>query len=312
MDLPSAAWALDPARLRRVGVWAAALALGWIGSGTIAALGLTRRWRDPVAEPAPDDVEALRLSSRDGIEIGAFLGEVEAPRTAIVLVHGNGSSRSALTDEARALRALGHTVLSIPVRAHGDSGGTRNDFGWSARYDVEAAVAQLEARLARAGRGETPIVVLGISLGSAAALFAAPTLGGRVAGYVLVGPYASLADATARRTERYLPPILSELAFGALWVGGRIVLPELDRIAPRDAAAHMPRDVPVLVIVGEADARAPLEDARAITGPLEEAAIVVAPGLDHEEVSAIVAAPEGLAAIAPFLDGLACAGRPAP
>jgi pimeloyl-ACP methyl ester carboxylesterase len=312
MDLPSAAWALDPARLRRVGVWAAALALGWIGSGTIAALGLTRRWRDPVAEPAPDDVEALRLSSRDGIEIGAFLGEVEAPRTAIVLVHGNGSSRSALTDEARALRALGHTVLSITVRAHGDSGGTRNDFGWSARHDVEAAVAHLEARLARAGQADTPIVVLGISLGSAAALFAAPTLEGRVAGYVLVGPYASLEDATVRRTERYLPPILSELAFGALWVGGRIVLPELDRIAPRDAAAHMPRDVPVLVIVGEADARAPLEDARAITGPLEEAAIVVAPGLDHEEVSAIVAAPEGLAAIAPFLDGLACAGRPAP
>jgi pimeloyl-ACP methyl ester carboxylesterase len=61
----------------------------------------------------------------------------------------------------------------------------------------------------------------------------------------------------------------------------------------------------VLVIVGERDARAPLEDARAITRLLEDAAIVVAPGLDHEEVSAIVGTPEGLAAIAPFLEGLA-------
>jgi pimeloyl-ACP methyl ester carboxylesterase len=296
---------LDERRLRRLGVWLAALALAWIGSGTLAALGLTRRWSDPVREPAPEDLEPVRLVSRDGIELGAFLGEVEAPRTAVVLVHGNGSSRTQLLDEARALRALGHTVMSITVRAHGDSGGTRNDFGWSARHDVEAAVVYLERRLADEGRAGTPIVVLGISLGAAAALFAAPALEGRVAGYVLVGPYASLEDATVRRTERYLPPVLSQLAFGALWVGGRLVLPELDRIAPREAAARMRRDVPVLVIVGERDARAPLEDARAITRPLEDAAIVVAPGLDHEEVSAIVGTPEGLAAIAPFLDALA-------
>ena len=63
-----------------------------------------------------------------------------------------------LVDDARALRGLGWTVLPITVRAHGDSEGRRNDFGWSARHDVEAAVSYLEART------EAPIVVLGISL----------------------------------------------------------------------------------------------------------------------------------------------------
>lgn len=296
-----------PTHLRRLGLSLALLTSAWLGLGTAAALGLTRRVRGPAREPTPEGFEALRFKSPDGVELGAFIGEVEAPRTAIVLVHGNGASRSSLVREARALRALGHMVLALTVRGHGDSGGTVNDFGWSARQDVEAAVTQLESRLG-ARRGETRIVVLGVSLGSAAAIFAASALDDRVSGYVLVAPYASLEDATARRTERYLPPGLSQLAFGALWVGGHLVLPEFDKIAPRDAALRMPRDVPTLVFVGERDARAPLEDARVIARSLRAASIVVVPGLDHEEVSAIVSRPDGLRTVAAFLDGVAGSG----
>lgn len=288
--------ALDRRRLERLGLGLAVLALAWVGSGTLAALALTRRWTDPEVEPAPGDLVQVRLRSRDGLALGAFLGEVPDARGAVVLVHGNGSSRSALVDEARALRARGWTVLPITVRAHGDSEGRRNDFGYGARHDVEAAVGFLEART------DGPIVVLGVSLGSAAALFAAPALARRVSAYVLVGPYASLELATARRTERYLPPLLGEVAFGALFVGGRLVLPELDEIAPARSAARMPRDLPVLVLVGERDARAPLSDAQAITAPLSDARLVVLPGLDHEEVSRVVGTRDGAALVADFLD----------
>lgn len=277
----------------------AALLVAWVGSGTLAALALTRRWSSPVAEPTPVGFESVRLRTRDGLGLGAFLAEAHEARGAVVLVHGNGSSRSALVEEARALHGLGRTVLPISVRAHGDSEGLRNDFGWSARHDVEAAVGFLE------GRGvEGPIVVLGVSLGSAAALFAAPTLGHRVAGYVLVGPYADLHLATSRRTERYLPPLVGEVAYGALLVGGRMVLPELDEIAPARAAAAMPADVPVLVLVGERDERAPLSDAQRIVAPLADARIVTLEGADHEEVSGSVATPPGLAAVAGFLEAL--------
>ena len=289
----------DPRALRRVGLGLASLVLAWIGSGTLAALGLTRRWTGPEPEPTPRDFEALRLVTGDGLAIGAFYAEPRDPRVAIVLVHGNGSSRSQLLDEARALHDLGHAVLPITVRAHGDSEGTRNDFGYGARHDVIAAVEALERRAP--GR---PIVVLGISLGSAAALFAAEELDRRVAGYVLVGPYASLELATVRRTERYLPPLIDDVAFGALWVGGRLVLPELDRIAPCQAATHMPSDLPVLVIAGDRDARAPVEDARCIARTLTSARVVILPG-DHEEVSGCVGEPAGLSEIGPFLDRVA-------
>lgn len=299
---PVPSFVTDLHALRRLGLGLACVVLAWIASGTLAALALTRRWAGPDVEPTPYDFEAVRLHTRDDLEVGAFYGEPERARVSIVLVHGNGSSRSHLLDEARALRRLGHAVMPISVRAHGDSEGTRNDFGFGARHDVIAAVDALERRAP-----DRPIVVLGISLGSAAALFAAHDLDRRVAGYVLVGPYASLELATVRRTERYLPPLIDDLAFGALWVGGRLVLPELDRIAPCEAARAMPHDVPVLVIAGDRDARAPVEDARCITETLTNATVLVVPG-DHEEVSAAVGG-EGLSSIASFLDRVA-SGRP--
>lgn len=296
---------LRPEVLRRAGLAVAALALAWIGSGALAALALTRRWTAPTPEPTPADLAQVRLRTADGLEIGAFLGDVPAPRAALVLVHGNGSDRSHLVEAARDLREGGHLVLPITVRAHGDSEGQRNDFGLGARHDVEAAVAFLEAHLAVRGQEHTPIVVVGVSLGAAAALFAAPSLGERVAGYVLVGPYADLQRATSRRTERYLPPVLDQLAYGALLVGGRIALPELDEIAPARAATLMPPALPVLVIVGERDARAPLSDAQEIVSPLTDAEIVVLPGLDHEAVSACLVTREGRALVTDFVAGLA-------
>lgn len=284
---------------------AAVLLCAWIGSGTLAALALTRRWTSPVSEPTPADFEALRLRTADGLSLGAWLGEVEHERGAIVLVHGNGSSRSALLDEARSLRALGFSVLPITVRAHGDSEGHRNDFGWSAREDVATAARYLESHRPASLAGGRTIVVMGISLGAAASVFAAPALGARVRGYVLVGPYADLHLATSRRTERYLPPLVGELAYGALLVGGRMVLPELDLISPATSARGMPKDVPTLVLVGERDDRAPLSDARLITAPLTGARIEVIAGASHEEVSASVSTEAGLAIVARFLDELA-------
>jgi len=77
-----------------------------------------------------------------------------------------------------------------------------------------------------------PIVLYGISLGAAASIFAGVELGALVDGYILVAPYSDLCAATHRRTTRYLPPILDELAYGALLFGAKLSLPHLDRIAP--------------------------------------------------------------------------------
>src|SRR5207245_6234762 len=99
--------------------------------------------------------------------------------------------------------------------AHGDSSGTYNDLGYSARHDVLAAVAYLEQR--RPGR---PIIIQGTSLGAAAAIYAASDLGDRISGYILECPYRDVRTAVRNRTTAYLPFLVDRLAYAGLTLAG--------------------------------------------------------------------------------------------
>ncbi|MCA9574419.1 MAG: alpha/beta hydrolase [Sandaracinaceae bacterium] len=254
-----------------------ALGLGWALSGVVAAQLFVRRARSPYAEPAPDGFTDLRLRTSDGVELGAWYAAASNPRASAVLVHGNGSCRTQLEGDARQLLALGVNVLAITLRAHGDSEGERNNLGLDARRDVIAAVAHLRAR-----EPGVPVVVYGKSLGAAAAVFAGAELQRRVAGYVLVAPFATLRLAVARRTERYLPPGVDQLAYTALLFGAQFALPELDHVAPAQAATRLPPEMPVLLFAGAEDDRAPASDAHLIAAPLSNAHVVVVPGAGHD------------------------------
>ena len=147
----------------------------------------------------------------------------------------------------------------ISLRAHGDSSGDFNDIGYSARHDVVAAVEFLEEN--HPGR---PIVVMGVSLGSAAALFASQELGLRVHGYILESPYQDLKTAVWNRTQTYLPPVLAQLGYAGLRLVGPVFLPHLDEISPIEAIAGIPSSVPVLILAGEADPLARPAEAKAL------------------------------------------------
>src|SRR5207244_392971 len=106
--------------------------------------------------------------------------------------------------------------------------------------DVIAAVEWSEQH--HPGR---PIVVWGRSLGSAAALFASEELGGRVKGYVLECPYQNLRTAVRNRTRVYLPWLIDSIAYLGLMTMSPLVLSDIDRIAPLEAADGIPEGTPV-------------------------------------------------------------------
>jgi hypothetical protein len=155
--------------------------LVWLGSSAFVAWRFTRRSSPPVPEPPPAvswaKVEGHRLSTSDKQQIGAWLVRGKPEKGCVLLLHGNGCSRGAMLPVMEMLAKADYTVLAITLRAHGDSTGEVNDLGWSARNDVAAAVDFLQREFS--GR---PIFVVGRSLGSAAAVFAAKDLAGRVAG----------------------------------------------------------------------------------------------------------------------------------
>jgi len=94
---------------------------------------------------------------------------------------------------------------------------------------------------------------MGVSLGSAAAIFASQELGRRVHGYILESPYQDLKTAVWNRTQTYLPPVLAQVAYAGLRAVGLFFLPNLEEIAPLRAIDGIPSDVPVLIMAGLAD-----------------------------------------------------------
>ena len=150
-------------------------------------------------------------------------------------------------------------VLMLTMRAHGDSTGAKNDFGYSAKHDVIAAVDELKRRNPR-----QRIVVLGQSLGAAAALFAAKDLGNRVDGYILECPYQNLDMAVRNRTRAKLPPVLDWLAYAGLETVAPVMLPDKPKIDPAAAAETVPAGIPVLIFAGGCDDRATPAEAQEI------------------------------------------------
>jgi alpha-beta hydrolase superfamily lysophospholipase len=263
----------------RRGFRRACLALGvlvilWLIASWFCVYRLTRRERPPFAEPAPavrwGQIEALRLPTADGQELGAWFVPGPDNGPSVLLLHGNGECRRSGVPLAEFFVKQGCSVLLLSLRAHGDSTGEVNDIGYSARHDVVAAVGYLEQR-----REDRPTLVQGTSLGAAAALYAAEALGTRVRGYILEAPFADLRTAVRNRTENHLPFPLDRVAYAGLALTGPLVLPELDRMAPVEAIGAIPTSVPVVLMAGGRDRLARPEEARALYGRVREHARLV-------------------------------------
>ncbi|MFO0843325.1 MAG: alpha/beta fold hydrolase [Gemmataceae bacterium] len=270
---------------RRILVLTAALVAAWLAVSFAVAYRLTRRPRPMAEEPLPQafagEAVSVRLTTRDGEELGAWFLPGRPGSPMVVLLHGHGACRGACVEQAQLLREAGCPTLLVTLRGHGDSTGEVIDFGLSARRDVVAAVEWLGER--HPGRD---VVVWGQSLGSAAALFAAEPLGRGVRGYILECPFADLRTAVWNRLRQRLPAPLDVAAYAGLIAVSPLVLPDLDRIAPREAAAGVPEGTPVLILAGGRDERARPDEARAIAGRVRpEAEVVVFDDGDHVQLS---------------------------
>jgi alpha-beta hydrolase superfamily lysophospholipase len=242
-------------RLRWLGICALLIPILWLFVSLVVVYVLTRRPHARFDEPAPTvawgTLEEHQLHTSDGETLGAWLCHGPANGPSVVVLHGNRGCRGDGLTAAEFYAGEGCAVLLVSLRAHGDSTGEINDFGFSSRRDVVAAVEFLQKE-----RPGLPIIVNGTSMGAAAAIFAAPELGERAAGYILESPYRDLQCAVRNRTAMYLPPVVDRIAYEGLVLVGPLILPEVDRIAPIDYIGTIPRSVPVLLLSGTRDERA--------------------------------------------------------
>ena len=117
--------------------------------------------------------ESVTVTTDDGVRLaGWYLPSTN--RAAVVLLHGAGSTRSDVLDEAVVLASHGFGVLMLDARGHGASGGRAMDFGWHGDADIAAATGYLADR---PDVDRRRIGVVGMSMGGEEALGASATNG---------------------------------------------------------------------------------------------------------------------------------------
>jgi fermentation-respiration switch protein FrsA (DUF1100 family) len=223
--------------------------------------------------PPPSDlpIEPVTFAGGSGNRLSGWLIRGRPRTGAVLLLHGIRANRLQLLERARFLHKQGFTVLLFDFQAHGESEGRNITFGYLEAKDARAAFEILR-RKAPAER----IGVIGLSLGGAAAVLAELPADAMV----LEAVFSSFARAVENRMimrlgppGRYLAPILT-------WQ----VKPRLgfdpDALQPAERIARL--RVPVLLIAGDMDLHASLDEARLLYARAQEPKeLWIIPGASH-------------------------------
>ena len=241
--------------------------------GVLLASFSGTRPQDLEDRAAPGDYglsyRTVLLRSEDGVRLGSWL----------LKAHGLFRSRREVLGRAAYLAAHGCHALTLDLRRHGDSGGSRTSLGYLEGLDVLAG-----ARFLRREFPQNRLYLLGVSMGGAAAARAGAALAADVAGVVLDSTFRNVPEVVDRYAALLvgLPPFpAGDLTLLGLELTAGFDPREMD--VERFSARLGEAGVPVLVIAGDADRRAPLAAQTAVfrANGHPESRMVVVEGATH-------------------------------
>ena len=253
------------------------LVASWVVGGALCASA-----NHPVALPTDFPVEQVSFQSNSGATIHGWLVASQTNRAVVILQHGIHGTKSSLVGRARFLAEAGYAVLMFDFQAHGESIGSHITFGYLESRDAQAAVAFAKNRFPG-----TPIGVIGLSLGAAAATLANPPL--EVQALVLEMMYPTVVEATKDRIEMRFGPLgrmLSPLLTGQLKYRIGCVPEDLRPLVAVEKIA-----VPKLFLAGTADQDTKLAESKEIFAHAAEPKnFITFDGAHHQDL--LVYAPE--------------------
>jgi len=140
--------------------------------------------RPPLGSSTPGDLDLefddVTFSAADGVRLSGWYVP-SRNGAAVVLLHGAGSTRSAVLEHAGVLARAGYGVLLYDARGHGRSSGRGMDFGWWGESDLRGAVDLVLDQPDVTGHR---VAIVGLSMGGEQAIGAAgadPRVGAVVA-----------------------------------------------------------------------------------------------------------------------------------
>ncbi len=202
--------------------------------------------------------EDVTFASADGLRLGGWFipPHSASDGSTIIFVHGLGSNRSGLLDQAAFVVEEGYGAFLIELRGHGLSEGDVTTFGLMEVNDVQGAVDYLETRPeVNAER----LGLVGQSLGGSTVIQAAARIP-EIDVVVAESAFTSLEDNVAEgvRILANLPPF--PFAPLMIYFGSREAGIDISQVRPIDVVDEIaPR--PLLIIHGRLDRLVPVDNA---------------------------------------------------
>ena len=221
--------------------------------------------------------EPVSITSRDGLVLkGRYYHTADGAPLDIGFHGYRGTALRDFCGGSRVSFALGHNLLLVDQRAHGQSEGHTTTFGAKERLDCLDWVAWANERFAC-----PPIALFGVSMGAATVLLATGLeLPDNVVCAVADCPYSNAEDMIVLVGRRKLPlpdGMIRLLARGAARIIGGFRLADA---CPEEAVRHAA--IPILLIHGEADGLVPCAMSAAVekacASPVRRCTF---PGADH-------------------------------
>lgn len=233
-----------------------------------AALRFLRPARREISRtPADLGIHAEEATIDGEVKLRVWLmGELEAPASLVILVHGWGANSSGPLQLAPALIADGHAVAALDIRSHGRSDAGQYVSIRHFRDDIDRTVSVLRRRFPN-----VTVTVVGHSMGGAASLLVVAD-GGAIDRLVTIAAPFDVYDATHRwMVQRRLPAGLLIAAFRLMW-RRRIGVP-YSRVHPGGRASDV--TIPFLVVQPDRDRQVPIEQGQLLAQALGGEALIV-------------------------------------
>lgn len=240
--------------------------------------------------------ETHRFTSHSSASLEAWYIPGKDALPLIVLFHGYAASKASLLPQAVVFHALGYPTLLVDFFGSGGSSGSGTTVGVKEASDVAAAVDYV-----RGTWSNRKVVLYGISMGGAAVLRAIATEKVTPDAVIVEATFDNLLNASKSRFRAMgLPgsPFAELLIFwGSVEIGSNVFLHN-----PADYARSV--TCPTLILHGEKDERATLDQGRAIAAAMgRNARFVSFAGVPHMPI--VEARPlEWRRATAHFLHGV--------
>lgn len=232
----------------------------------------------PINETPAQAFENIDVETDEGLRLKGWYVPVENPLGTVILLHGHGGTRSGVVAEMKAFNSMGYNACAIDFRAHGQSGGNVSTIGYNETADLMAAYDFVKAR------GETRIILWGISLGAATIIKAMddyPELNPERV--ILEMPFGTLEKAVEARLRMMNLPEQPFAALLTFWGGLQQGFWAFNH-KPEDYAKEL--DVPVLLQWGRNDSRVSEEETSTILEniPVDDKRLVVYENSGHESL----------------------------